>query len=251
MLARNFNKSNRRRSAKSTKVVKNPVKEFNAKTAENFAALRIVEGPKGPNNKYINTVYNQVAGTNITNSAPLVTTLNAVAQGTSENTRIGRLVKNKWIDIDIRVNAINGSIVTQAVPGYRIYVVAESSCLGAAVNPAQFFVDATIFTPLSQRDRTNRNASRYVVFWDSGPNFLCTASATGSGTQNSMAAGPPVHFYSKHIELPFMTDYSRGNAGTVADIDTNSLCLIVVTDDATSNQIYIDAAWTLCFNDDS
>jgi hypothetical protein len=225
--------------------------EYQARTPENFSALKIVKAQKGPNNKYINTVYNQVNSVNFTNSSPITQCLNAVAQGTSENTRIGRLTTNKWLDIDININAVNGSIVVQALPGFRIYIVVESTALGSNIQPAQFFVDSAIFDVLSQRDRTNRNAERYVVLWDSGPQLLATASATGSGTQNSMAAAPPIKYYSKHLPLNFKTDYSRGNAGTVADIDTNALHLLVVTDDATSNQIYCKAAWTLCFNDDA
>jgi hypothetical protein len=246
-------KKNGRRSNKTSRKASVPsaVSEYQANTAENRAALRMVKASKGPNNKYINSLYTFVNGVNITNTSPLTSCLNGVAQGTSENTRVGRLCKMKWLDLDMNVNAINGSITTQNVPSYRAYIVVETTALGSQIQPAQFFVDSTVFEPMSQRDRTNRNASRYVVLWDSKPQMLCTASATGSGTQNSMAAGPPVRWHSLHIPLDFDVDYSRGNAGTYADIDTNALHLLVVTDDATSNHIYVDAAYTLCFNDDS
>jgi hypothetical protein len=228
-------------------VVPRAVAENSAKTAENFAALKIVKAFKGPNHKYINTTFNAITNSTFTSTNPYITLLNGVVQGTTENTRIGRLLKMNWLDIDIQFSTtswIGNSTL-------RFYIIAESTALGSALAAAQFFVDAATFTPFSQRDRTNRNASRYVALFDSKP--FTIGGLPISGTAGFSASSCPAErTFSFHVPLNFSTDYSRGNAGTVADIDTNSLHLMVVTDQGTNGGLfYVNGGYTLCFTDDS
>jgi len=238
---------NRRQGRKNRSSLPARGDEYRAPTDENRAALRITKAFKGPNHKYINSVYNAMSGF-VSITAPFVQLLNGVAQGTSENTRIGRLTKNHWLDIDFSVN-VGAAAVTDVV---RFYIVVETTALGSALAPAQFFVDATNFSPYSQRDRTNRNASRYCVLYDSKP-FVLGGLSVASGQTAPVVTGagqPAERTFSMHLPLNFSTDYSRGNAGTVADIDTNSLYLLVVTDTSTGSQVGIGGGFTLCFADD-
>jgi hypothetical protein len=234
----------------SREVIPRPVGEAQARTSENLSALRLVRALRGPNNKYINSSQSAIGGT-VTASSPYLFLLNGVQQGTTENTRIGRLTRNRWLDIDMSMYAGSGFNSTSVC---RIYVVAETTALGSALAPAQFFVDNSTWTPFSQRDRTNRNASRYVVLWDSKPFSLGGLGLSTGGTTTYtapvgvVAAEKPFSF---HLPLDFQTDYSRGNAGTIADIDSNSLYLMAVCDDSTSSQIFIGGGYTLCFSDDS
>lgn len=226
-----------------------PMSENRANTAENRAARSMLNATKGPNNKYINTTINAIA-LQPTITAPGLYCLNAVAQGTSENTRIGRLARMNWIDLDLDCFLTQSN--SPAFYGVRLYIVAESTALGSALAPAQFFVDNTNFGHTSQRDRTNRNPSRYVVLWDSGPFALGNVVASASGTTvwaTNPGTAPTDRMFSFHLPLGFSTDYSRGNAGTIADIDTNSLYLMAVSD-AASTVVQIDGSFTLCFTDD-
>ncbi len=209
----------------------------------------MVRAFQGPNNKYINSVGNAISNGGVVMTSPGVFLLNGVAQGTGENGRIGRLVRNNWIDLDFLMY----TQTYQNSPVFcRAYVVVETTCLGSAVAPAQFFVDPTNFSSTSQRDRSNRNASRYVVLYDSGIKVLGPpAGASGLTAPANIAAASPCAAVSMHLPLNFYTDYSRGNAGTVADIETNSLYLLVVTDTTTANQLAVSGGYTLCFNDDS
>lgn len=199
--------------------------------------------------KYINTTLAQgLAASNFTLAAPIVQLLNGVIQGTGENGRIGRLIRNKWIDFNLEISTgqFLGAILVRA------YLVVESTALGSGLAPSQFFVDAANFSPLSQRDRTNRNASRYCVLWDSGPKHVGGDSiASGQVAPAVSGVSPSELVWSKRVNLNFDTDYSRGNAGTVADIDTNSLSMLICTDDGNANHIYASLTWTLCFQDDS
>jgi len=237
-----------RKNQRAKRGVPSSSTEANARTTENFAALSLVRAPKGPNNKYINTVYNAIQAYAVA-ATPILQCLNAVAQGTTENTRVGRLAKMKWVDLDLLAYCTT----IAETSSYRIYVVAESTALGSALSPSQFFLDASTFTVTSQRDRTNRNASRYVVFWDSGPHTVGGATAASGQTAPVVygAGQPNVRVHSRHINLGFSTDYSRGNAGTVADIDTNSLYVMIVTDQTTASTLGVVGGYTLCFNDDS
>lgn len=221
--------------------------EGSARTAENMAALKLIKAPRGPNNKYINSLYEAIA-LNPTLTAPGLFLLNGVGQGTSENTRVGRLTRNKWLDLDLFVES---TFAANAIDELRVYIVAESTCLGSALSPAQFFVDNTNFGPTSQRDRTNRNASRYVVLFDSKI-FTLGSFPFSSGLSNVAWTGssPQSKHFSIHLPLNFSTDYSRGNSGTVSDIDTNSLYLLVVTDDTAGGHSQVYGGYTLCFSDD-
>jgi hypothetical protein len=240
---------NNKRKSRGGGGLPTPTSEYQAKTPENFSALKLVKSLKGPNDKYINTVYNALNGAP-TPSSPYIACLNAVAQGTGENSRVGRLIRNKWIDFDIEL-AI-GPNTSMLDASLRVYIVVESTALGSQIAPGQFFADASAFTPTSQRDRTNRNASRFVVLWDSGPLAIGNPRYT-NGTTTLMCVGggqPSARPMSKHLPLNFSTDYSRGNAGTYADIDTNSLWIMVVSDD-TSGNCNITGGYTTCFQDDS
>ncbi len=180
---------------------------------------------------------------------PSLTLLNGVAQGTGENARVGRLCKMNWLDINVTIYAAQGFLGASSV---RSFIVAETTALGSALAPSQFFVDTTNFTPNSQRDRTNRNASRYVVLWDSGPKVIGGLSVASGQTApvNPGAGQPCVQNFSIHLPLNFFTDYSRGSAGTVADIDTNSLYLMIVSDTGTANNLAATGGFTTCFSDD-
>jgi hypothetical protein len=208
----------------------------------------MVKALVGPNHKYINSVYNAIGGVS-TIGTPYLICLNAVAQGTSENTRIGRLCRHKWLDLDFTIF----QTTTLDTSSVRAYVVVETTALGSNLSPSQFFVDASAFTPTSQRDRTNRNASRFVVLWDSGPHVIGPFSlASGQTAPAVIGAGQPAQrSWSKHIPLNFTTDYSRGNGGTISDIDTNSLFLMIVTDQTAGTAVGLDGGFTVCFSDDS
>jgi len=202
---------------------------------------------QGSNHKYINPTYGNLAATGVLITSPYIALLNGVTQGTTENTRIGRLCKMKWLDIDLDfyANAVNASGLV------RFYIIVETTALGSAISPGQFFVDTANFHPTSQRDRTNRNASRYMVLYDSKP-FVLGGLPTSDASTNSFSnigVAPVEKAFSLHLPLEFETDYSRGNAGTVADIDTNSLFLMVVSDISSGNLVNVVGTHCLCFSD--
>jgi len=234
------------------RLVSGPQMEYQARTSENIAALRMNRAMRGPNHKYINSVYNAIFSSTLTTTAPYIVCLNAVALGTSENQRIGRLTKNRWLDLDLDIFTSNAGSSQWFSLGVRIYLLVETTALGSVPSASQFLLDSSTFTPTSQRDRTNRNAARFIVLWDSRPFVLGeNPNASGLVYPSNTGVGPIEKFYSLHLPLDFNTDYSRGSAGTYADIDTNALSLLVITDHGTSGDVIVQGGYTLCFDDDS
>jgi hypothetical protein len=218
-------------------------------TTEEASAWRMVRAFNVPNYKYINTLYNTYLGLNLLQTAPIIQILNGIAQGTTENTRIGRSVRMKWLDLNLQfyMAGVSSQFGANLV---RAYVIVETTSLGSLPSMSQFLADNTTFHPLAQRDRANRNAQRFKVLWDSGPKTIYPPSVpSGQTAPVSSCAGPNQHTWSLHIPLEFDTDYSRGNAGTQADIDTNSLSLVLLTDSGTNNAVFATYTWTLCFSD--
>jgi len=243
----NSKRGNRKAGDRSSKNARSVAPQLLVE-APDRAALKIMKGLKGPNEKYIQTTLaTGISGGAPTLTAPTIQCVNAVAQGTSENTRIGRLCRMKWIDINMQLFSTSNA-GTQCV---RWYLIVETTALGSGIAPSQFLLDAANFSPLSQRDRTNRNASRYVVIYDSGIHVLGGSSfASGQTAPVVTGAGQPgERDWSLRIPLGFDTDYSRGNAGTIADIDTNALSLLILSDDGNSH-ITANATWTVAFADD-
>jgi hypothetical protein len=216
---------------------------------EDHAAWRMVHAMRGPNNKYIQATYGAPFG--IIASTPGFGCLNAVAQGTTENTRIGRLLKHKWMDLAYTLEFVKTLDAGTGIGSStcRVYVLADVQSEGGNFTPGAFFLDASNYYPISQRDRTNRNASRYQVLYDSG---VLPIGAAFNGTASNSAPGCGLQSlitHSVHVPLNFESDYSRGNAGTYADIDTNALWVVAVTDNSVANQLLFNYTYTTCFTD--
>lgn len=221
-------------------------------TETSAQAWRMARALRGPSEKYIQggTALYNANNQAITQTTPLIVCCNGVTTGSNENTRVGDRCRMKWIDLNLNL----GMTTTLSQAFVRAYLVCETSALGSLLSAAQFFLDAAIWTPFSQRDRTQRNASRFMVLWDSGPKQL-GGQPVASGLAAPFAGGsmqPSQIGYAVHVPLDFVTDYSRGNAGNVTDIDTNSLCLIVCTDLVANNTVYVNVAnYTVCFSDNT
>jgi hypothetical protein len=166
------------------------------------------------------------------------TCINAVAQSTDETGRVGDLCKFHWLECSMSISTASA---IQTVVNLRYLVVRETTTLGSAVTPQQFFAGVTSTpAPIALRNYATRDDKRYHVLYDSGslpfgPETTPLAVAGSSfNTYLAPCSWEKVH---KRIPLKFTTDYSRGTAGTVAHIDTNGVTLIVITDNTTANQI--------------
>lgn len=185
---------------------------------------------------------------NLTYASPAVFLLNGISEGSDETARVGDIVRWKELCLnwDFYANA-NGSSALDPILG-RVVIVAEYTALGAASTLAQVFGSSTP-TPLACRNVVTRNTKRFKILYDSGPFVVnpigTSAQTSGTGTGAAYSGSPNEVCKMLKIPLDLITDYSRGNAGSATDIDTNSITIMAFTDNVTSNSAYMRYEYTL------
>lgn len=229
---------NNKKSRGSSKNSQKSVLERRIVHIERQLATRVV------NPKYI--VTNFSAGT-LVNGTPISVCVNAVVQGTDEVNRIGDICKMQWIEFSLDLTSAAG-FIAGAFP-VRAMLVSETTSLGAAASFAQLFTSATP-TALTMRNYTTRDDKRFHVWWDSGPLLLGPTAFAVNTAVNQFGAPSGFEIVSPRISLNNLrSDYSRGNAGTVADIDTNALSFMLFTGNTNANYITYSVSSVVQFLD--
>jgi len=201
---------------------------------------RIVYNPK-----WINPAFGTLTNT-VTNIAPYAFCVNAVAQGTSENTRIGAKIRMKSFEANFLVQNTATAQQDQVLT-YRIMVIRERTTLGSNLAASQIFLDANPI-PASMRDHTNRDASRYQFLYDSGVKELgCTSSALASPFSNFARPFTAAHHVRFNCDI--LSDQSRANNGNVGDIDTNGVSILILTDTTVAGYLVVTGAYLTQFID--
>lgn len=178
-----------------------------------------------------------VANTSLVNSSPVITLLNGVAQGDTNVTRNGN--KMKFWSLEMRM-ILKSTMFLQVPQPVRLVLVRKIKTVGATVTLSNLFTDATPDF-LDHYNVTNIDfAKTYKVYWDKTFTIYPESfdnSATGT-TSEPLATGSSYQVRTIRTKLGgFVTDYGLGNAGTVADIDTNGLFLISFTDNGVANAV--------------
>lgn len=181
--------------------------------------------------KYINS---SVTGTALAVSLPYTTCLNTLSQGTSLTSRLGNETHFKMLRMKLyfynTVNTFSNDNI------FRILLIREKPQLGSAISLNSLFGSATPNT-WSLFENTNRDfKNRFFILHDSTHNLWDNRN-----------------FLQKQItinkKLNFNTNYARGNAGTVADIDTNGLHLVVISAKVATTIKYFSYEYELTFED--
>lgn len=139
--------------------------------------------------------------------------LNGMVQGTTASTRVGAKISIKSVLMRVQVYSeagetdYNNHLV-------RLMLVVDREAKGASPVMAELLEDATapgcVTSPLN-----SLYAGRYKILWDK---IFTNVSQTESQSK-----------YISHniiFKRPLEVDFNAGNAGTVADIDRNSVYLI-------------------------
>jgi hypothetical protein len=143
--------------------------------------------------------------------------LTNIAQGTSDITREGNQIKISSIQFKYYME-INASTTATAL---RFILVQDKQTNGAIYTPGDLLEDASP-TDVIVSPNNLGNKFRFRILY----NKVHTLSQNGSRMQYK-------EFYKK-VELPIRYD---GNAGTIADVNTNSLSMFIVSDEATNTPI--------------
>lgn len=213
------------------------------KTPKNILAKKVakIERSMVPNPKYIYSA-DATLTSSLTNAAPLVTLLNGFATGDTELTRTGDKAKLKYLHLNVKINRVLTSAET--VRECRLLIVREKSTLGSDIAVTQLFNSSTP-SVYDTFNVSTRDSDRFHVYYDKifslGPYVYSTAT---TAVYNNGGISPTRTF--KIVKkLNFVTDYSRGEGGTVTDIDTNGLFMILITSQTNASDIVVKAGWNI------
>lgn len=170
--------------------------------------------------KYIDIPLNGAVA--ITNAVPLTYLMNGLVKGDDINQRNGNSAYMKYITLNINLYTSNNAFHNGN--SVRIMLVKEKPCLGTALSLTSLFGTTTPY-PWTTFENIQRDwKKRFKIFYDR------IFSVDGITWQRDIRI---------RKKLNFTSNYARGNAGTVADIDTNSLALLILTDNSTANNHWI------------
>lgn len=167
---------------------------------------------------------------------PKVYTMNGLAKGDNVDNRAGNMVKAKKLQISMQLFANSGTLLFDTL--IRVLLIKESTALGSALSLSQVFGSTTPLSYFVQNHQT-RDQKRYTILKDVtvgiGP---VNTSVNGAGVSTVALQGyPSIRDIKWSVPLNTNVNHSRGNAGTEADIETNSYSLVFITDVSTLNAV--------------
>jgi len=186
-------------------------KKGNAKLALRVKRLESLTGK--PEFKVIDSV-----GSTTVSTTGTLTLLNGLAEGDSATTRDGRQVLFKSIQLFLR-GTMNGSATNTTI---RSIIFMDKQPNETAPTMASLLATTVAGGVDAYRNLDNRK--RFVILHDS--RMILTTDFSER-----------VHEHYKKMSL--VTQYDSGNAGTIADITSNSLYLLQVCDEATNTPVQI------------
>jgi len=155
-----------------------------------------------------------------TASVPIITLLNGLSQGDTDANRDGDIVL--WTNLKIRM-----LFNTSGSAMYKVQIIRQKKARGAAPTLLEMFGSATP-SPINYPQMTSQDFyTHFEILYNRELNITSNYSAQTVHTLCEIDLAPDMR-----------TDYSLGNAGTAADIDTNALYLVIRTDNATAATIY-------------
>lgn len=155
-------------------------------------------------------------------SLPLIYPLNIMPKGSGNSERNGDTAYMRYLEMRFQIRCNNSSFFeNQAI---RVMIVREKTCLGSTLSLTSFLDTNTPYT-FDLPNKQDVDPKRYKIYYDR----TFDASGQTQFTRN----------VSIRRKLGFKTNYSRGNAGDITDIDTNGLFLILISDNNDSLQVPI------------
>lgn len=139
-----------------------------------------------------------------------VALLNGIAPGTGLDQRVGRQVTMRSVQLKYAVNPTTSTNIADQI--VRVVLVHDKQPNGTACAATDVLQYATVFAP-----RNVDNRRRFTILYDR-THYINSYGETGSGTN--------IQQYYHRLRHPVI--FNSGSAGTVADIVTGSMYLIVL-----------------------
>lgn len=200
---------------------------------------------EAPERKVLSVLPSSLTGGSSTNINYLL--MNGMIQGTGEGQRVGEQANFNYLTISF--NPL--SAATQFNVTMRVFIFIDKHPEGTQTGQNDLFYWATNIYPETQYNYQNRNFNRFKIIYDKtltlGPS---TGSINGTATSTvyNMARSNETTWTVKK-KLNLKTYYSRGNAGTIADIDSGALYVGYFIDSATNTNAGLALAYNLFYTD--
>lgn len=179
---------------------------------------------KGQGGQELNFIDTVLSSAVISTTAPYMALLNGCQPGSGNSQRIGRRIDMKSIELRFSVQNLGLAEMTL----HRAMIVLDKQANGAAFSYTDLMIDGE---PTGLRNISNK--ARFTVIWDGKLHALIGNIAAPSTTTNCTANSGCA--YTAYKKINIQTQYNSGTAGTVADIQTNSLYFIIYGDQLAVN----------------
>lgn len=156
---------------------------------------------------------NYVASTTPTSTIPTLQLLNGMVRGDDSNTRDGRQIRIKSIQCFFRVNMHASATATTV----RYMIVIDKQPSAAAFTAADLLDTASAAQVDALRNLSSRR--RFVILKD---------------RRLVVNTDYPEKVFRVYKQLDMKTVYDDSDAGSIADIQSNALYLVIITDEATN-----------------
>lgn len=145
-----------------------------------------------------------------TDTTGSVTALNAMAQGTSQSTRIGNKITMKSLYVRW---ALGQGTTTATPPIVRVTILYDKQPNATLATLAEIYQVTGSSLTLSPMNMANRD--RFIVLMDE--------TYSPAYPYNDTAVTEFADFHKKYLKLNLDTIYNNTNGGTIADINTGAL----------------------------
>jgi len=151
--------------------------------------------------------------------------LNGCARGDDIAERSGRQITMRYLDVRVECQGITTATSPHSL---RCIIFMDKQCNGAAATTANVLqVVGSPEATVSPFNLEYRN--RFLILWEKIYTFSCDYGGAGVGCDRIAADRV-------YKPLNHRVTFNAGDAGTVADISTNSLYFMAVSDTATAAQ---------------
>lgn len=171
-----------------------------------------------------------ISGTTPASTSGGLTLLNAMQQGTSQGTRIGNQVRFLELEATFtaQLKANSGVEETDVV---RVVVFKDRQPNGANPTVLELLCVASPLSCFNPDNIGNQAQSRFQVMWNTTFDLKLQGGDAGSGVLVDSITK------SRVLKLDFTSTYT-GNAGTISDLEINSLYLFTIANTASSQVQY-------------
>lgn len=155
------------------------------------------------------------------NTGALGSLLNGLQPGSSASQRIGMNCEFKSLEFRARVTSTAATGVDQYC---RMLIVQDKQSNGVAPGIGDILINASTTAP-----RNLANRKRFRILWDK--TFAMGGNLNAAGTPSTV---PNLRNFKAYMKFrpAIRTEYNTGVAGTIADINSNSLYLVTIGTEA-------------------